>query len=288
VRPLVNTAAFHGTRDLTLATDAALEAHRLAQQTGNAPMAGIALANALDYLWSAGRWPEANDLLATALLEEGDPSMVASFQAVARWIAEATGEDFSELPADVLALEGSDDLQARAWGLSAVAAGLLRADQQQQRAAMAFEAAKTAYDWSRTDDDFVYHWAVCIEAAVAAGDTEMLQEAMDMVEQMPRGLVTPYVHAELLRLRGLAGLESGEPAAVEADLRAAIDELRAFGVPFRRAQAQLSLGRLLVKHGRGDEAAEAIQQARETFETLGAKPWVARAEAASELASVAP
>jgi class 3 adenylate cyclase/tetratricopeptide (TPR) repeat protein len=287
VRPLVNTAAFHGPRDLTIATEAALEAYRLAQQTGNAPMAGIALANALDYLWSAGRWSEAKDLLATSLPEEADPSMVASFRAVARWIAEATGEDIDELPDDVLALEGSDDLQARAWGLSAVAAGMLRADQQAQRAAMAYEAAKTAHDWSRTDDDFVYHWTVCIESAVAAGDTELVQTALAIVEQMPRGLVTPYVRAELLRLRGLAGLESGDPAAVEADLRAAIDALDSFGVPFRRAQAQLTLSRLLVAHGRGDEAAETIRQARETFELLGARPWIARAEAAAELAGAA-
>jgi tetratricopeptide (TPR) repeat protein len=288
VRPLVNTAAFHGARDLDVATEAALEAYRLAQQTGNTPMAGIAIANALDFLWSAGRWSELKDLLDNSLPEEADASMVASFQAVARWVAEATGGEFAELPAEVVALEGSDDLQARAWGLSAVAAGLLRADEQAQRAELALQATKTAYSWSRTDDDFVYHWTVCVEAGVAAGDTELVAKALDMVEQLPRGLVTPYVHAEMLRLRGLAGLESADPAAVEADLRAAIDELGAFGVPFRRAQAQLALGRLLVKQGRGDEAAEAIQRARETFEALGAKPWVARAEAAAELATVAP
>jgi class 3 adenylate cyclase/tetratricopeptide (TPR) repeat protein len=286
VRPLVNTAAFHGTRDLDVAIDAAFEAYELAQQTGNAPMAGIALANVLDYLWTAGRWPELRELLTNSLPEDADPSMAASFIAVDRWLAEATGEEIAELPADVAALKDSDDLQARAWGLSADAAGLLRADQQTQRAHMAWEAAKTAHDWSRTDDDFVYHWVVCVEAAVSAGDTELVASALGMVEEMPRGLVPPYVHAEMLRLRGLAQLESGDPASVEADLRDAADELGSFGVPFRRAQAQLTLGRLLVKQGRGDEAGELIRQASETFEALGAKPWVARAEAAAELAGV--
>lgn len=173
-------------------------------------------------------------------------------------------------------LQTSDDLQARAWGLTAHASGMLQPAEQADRARLAHEASVTAMQWSGTDDDFVYHWVVCLEAAVAAGDTDRIRDALDLVESRPPGLITPYVHAELFRLRGLANLETGDPDAVEIDLRAALDELDAFGVPFPRAQAQLALAELLIRRDRIDEAMELLARARQTFEALEATPWVVR------------
>jgi hypothetical protein len=204
--------------------------------------------------------------------------MAASRHAVGRWHATATGEAFPEMPAPVVELRHSEDLQGKAWATTAWASGLVRPEDQRERAVLALEAANAAYGWCRTDDDFVYHWAVGAEAAIEAGAQDLLASAFDMVERLPPGLVTPYVHAELLRFRGMAGTEAGDPERAEIDLRGAVDELGAFGAPFRCAQAQLALGRLLLRRDALDEAAVLITSARDTFVRLGAIPWVQRAE----------
>jgi class 3 adenylate cyclase len=276
--PLIYTAALNGPRNLNVALAAAKEAFELAQQTGNAPQAALSEANILGYLWTAGRWPELRSMLGAAQPDQFDRSMAASRHAIGRWLAVATGESFAEIPASIAELRHSDDLQAKAWVTTAWASGLVRPEEQHEKAVLALEAANAAYGWCRTDDDFVYHWVVGIEAAIEARADDLLGTAFDMVERLAPGLVTPYVHAELLRLRGMAGVDDGAPERVAADLRGAIEELRAFGAPFRCAQAELALGRWLLRNDELDEAAALIASARETFVGLGATPWVLRAE----------
>jgi class 3 adenylate cyclase/tetratricopeptide (TPR) repeat protein len=276
--PLIYRAALNGPRNLNVAFAAATEAFELAQQTGNAPQAALAEANILNFLWTAGRWPELRSVLEAEQPDKYDRSMAASRHAVGRWLAVATGESFVELPAPIAELRHSDDLQARAWATTAWASGLVRPEEQREKAMLAFEAAEAAYGWCRTDDDFVYHWVLGLEAAIEAGADDLMSTAFDLVESLAPGLVTPYAHAELLRLRGLARIEEGARELVEADLRGAASELQTFGAPFRCAQAQLGLGRLLLRHDELDEAAALITSARETFVRLGATPWVLRAE----------
>jgi hypothetical protein len=185
-----------------------------------------------------------------------------------------------QLPDEVVALAASEDLQGRAWALSAQAAGLTAAEDQPRRAALAAEAVKVCVSWSGTDDDFVSHWSPAVEAAVAAGDARLTTELLGIVATRPPGLVSRYAHAELLRLRALANSRAGDVLQVEPDLRQAIDELRAFGAPFPRAQAELALAGLLQSVDRHDEAPPLVEAAAATFEALGATPWLQQARAA--------
>ena len=69
------------------------------------------------------------------------------------------------IPADIAALAGSEDLQTKAWTLSALASAMTDPADAGLRAQLAAEATRACTVWSGTDDDFVYHWAQAVEAA---------------------------------------------------------------------------------------------------------------------------
>jgi hypothetical protein len=100
------------------------------------------------------------------------------------------------------------------------------------------------------------------------------------VETAPASIVSPGVRAHWLRLRGLFGaLRGDDPETVEADLRAGIAELDAYGAVGYRARAQEELGRWLSSQGRGTEAVPLLEAARATYEEIGAAGWLARLDA---------
>jgi tetratricopeptide (TPR) repeat protein len=271
LRPLVNTAAFYAAQNLSVALAAAEEARHLARQSGNRPLEAIAEVNTLVGMWSSGRWRDAQAILEQPCPDESDRSSFAVRHAVRQWIATATVGEVLPFPADVAELVDSEDLQGRAWALSAQAAGLVEPHEQQRRVALAGDAARAAMSWSGTDDDFVYHWTEAVDAAIASGQIQAAETLLDLVQRRPPGHVSTYVHAELMRLRATLRITTGDMgAAVEADLRDAISELDQFGAPFRRAQAELTLAKLLQQTGRPELAAPLTSSAEATFSDLSA------------------
>jgi hypothetical protein len=67
-----------------------------------------------------------------------------------------------------------------------------------------------------------------------------------------------------------------DPELVEADLRAGIASLGAFGAVGERARTEEELARWLVGQGRGQEAAPLLDSARSTYRDIGATGWLAR------------
>jgi tetratricopeptide (TPR) repeat protein len=115
-------------------------------------------------------------------------------------------------------------------------------------------------------------WAA--EAAYALGRTERLEEILQIVEDRPPGLRSPMMEGHAHRLRGrLAG------GLAEADAAYAAAELlfEGLGLVFWLAVARLEHAEARMAHG--GEARGLAAEARETFERLGARPWIARAEA---------
>ena len=84
----------------------------------------------------------------------------------------------------------------------------------------------------------------------------------------------PHHHAEFLRLRGCVQLANEAGAAGEADLRAAIKALTAFGAVPSRARAEAALAVHLAAHGERVEAAALAAAAADTFRALGATTWL--------------
>ena len=117
-------------------------------------------------------------------------------------------------------------------------------------------------------------------AALAAGDLELADRLLEPVATAQPGLVSPGVGAQWLRLRGLVGAARGaDPSVVEADLRAGIEALGAFGAVGERARAQEELARWLVEQDRADDAEPLVASARATYADIGADGWLAQLDA---------
>jgi hypothetical protein len=104
------------------------------------------------------------------------------------------------------------------------------------------------------------------EAALALGDAQRAEELVASIETVPPGLRSPYLGAQALRFRAKLAT-SGEAAAESYE--AAAKRFRALGVVFWLAVTLLEHGELT-----GDESL--LDEAREIFERLQAKPWLER------------
>ena len=80
------------------------------------------------------------------------------------------------------------------------------------------------------EDEFVFHWPPLVLAALANDRSRHgRRDSWDPVTTS-RAALPPYLDAQRLRLQGLIGAARGaDPAAVEADLRAGVAGLAAFG-----------------------------------------------------------
>jgi hypothetical protein len=108
-----------------------------------------------------------------------------------------------------------------------------------------------------------------------AGDTELAQRLLDPVATAQPGRVAPGVAAQWHRLAGLVAAARGDdPEFVEAELRAGISALEAFGAVGFRACAQEELARWLLAQGRPGDSEPLIEQAPATYEAIGATAWL--------------
>ena len=110
-------------------------------------------------------------------------------------------------------------------------------------------------------------------AALALGRREQVEELLGEIEALPLGFRPPFLEAQAYRLR--ARLED-DPAGFDA----AAARFRDLSMPFWLAVTRLEQAELL---GDGEEAERLLAEARETFERLGATPWLERAGAHVEV-----
>jgi class 3 adenylate cyclase/predicted ATPase len=113
-----------------------------------------------------------------------------------------------------------------------------------------------------------------LEAAVALGERRKADELLTTVDELPVGLRPPYLAAVAHRFR--ARLAEDDPAA-DSHYTAAAAELRALELPFDLAVVLLEHGEWLAGQGRDGDAEPPVAEARQTFERLGATPWLERA-----------
>src|SRR5262249_32187562 len=116
-----------------------------------------------------------------------------------------------------------------------------------------------------------------LEALVATGaraDAERLVRELDDQVQ-----ATGRVWGEAIAARG-RGLLALAPARRDEELTHSAALLDDIGAPFERARSLLLLGEGRVQRGDEREATAQLEDALDSFQRLGAAPWVARAEAA--------
>ena len=167
--------------------------------------------------------------------------------------------DFTDDESTLAWITSNELTLARRAGDHSAAADLAAATVEHLRAAAGIE------------DDFFVLWPPLVLTALAAGDLDLADRLLEPVATAQPGLVSPGVGAQWLRLRGLVGAARGaDPSVVEADLRAGIEALGAFGAVGERARAQEELARWLVEQDRAADAAPLVVSARETYAEIGA------------------
>ena len=119
-----------------------------------------------------------------------------------------------------------------------------------------------------------------IDVAVQRGDETRLGRYIGIVEEAGPGNRSPQLRAQQARARArLDSLQGGEDAAIDRNYAMCVGILQERGIIFYRAVAQLEWAEWLVAQGRPDQARELVEEARTVFERVGAKPWMARANA---------
>ncbi len=238
----------------------------LARRQGSRPHEWATLAERTYPLWLLGRWDDvhaaAQDITEEQLHAGG--VMLGLLQA-GTGVYVARGElDEARRLHDLFAfLDGSTDVQDQAT-YDAARAMLFRAE---GRLAEAVEAgARTIEHAGVLGPTFqgIKHGVVdAIEAALALGELARADELFAFVDGLPLAERSPYVEAEIARIRARL-LED------TAGLAAAADAFARLEMPFPHAVALLEHAELTGDH-------ESRAEALEIFENLRATPWIERA-----------
>jgi tetratricopeptide (TPR) repeat protein len=107
-------------------------------------------------------------------------------------------------------------------------------------------------------------------------DEAMLRRLLGVVDEFHPGEQGAFLQAQKARFRARLPEHDAETELATAERLLADSE-----TPFYAAVVQLERAELLLGEGRADEAGPLIEQARETFDRLGARPWLERAEKAT-------
>lgn len=284
VVPLVNVAAFQATRDLPASLAAGRESVEVAVRVGARDRVGTAGYNLAAALWLAGDWAEIPGLYAEYGRPSGRRLDEVSLRFLLTRVLWARGDLAAsrELAAQPVPPEGGDP-QAEYFGLLAAAALAEAEGSADEESRLTVAAVTVMHENFDIDDDFGLAWPWAVEAALAADDVGRADTLVRLVADAPAGLVSTYLHAQLLRLRALVAAAKDDGERVDDDLAAAIEELRGFGASFYLGRALLERGRRLVDRGDATSAAPLLAESAALFDRLGALPWVTRAERAGAL-----
>lgn len=269
---LSNIASFQMNRDLPAALEASAEAVEAARRSGSSYWLEFARANRLLTLWRAGSLAETRVLVVDMADSLRDIGLAPIVPVVAAWIEEAIGVELG-ITVDP-SFEQTDDHQALAWWDYHRMERAAR-DGQFDLAVSLAERSLAGLLTAGIDDDLAHLWPGMVTTALAAGDVESAQRLLLPVASAPPIILTPVLAALLARLRGLVGAARGDdPTRIEADLRAGVTGLDAFGAVGLAARAKEDLVLWLADQGRGDEAAGLLEQARATYQEIGALGWL--------------
>ena len=177
-----------------------------------------------------------------------------------------------------MGLEASADVQQRT-GYRAAEAVVLAAEGKERQALAAAEEVLSATVGIRPADQAVkVALPQALEAALALGERERAEQLLAPIEMLPPGRLAPSLRAHATRFRARLAADDGDTPKAERGFAAAASTFREFGMPFWLAVSLTEHGECLVSEDRASEAEPMLTEARETFERLGAKPWLARLE----------
>ena len=160
---------------------------------------------------------------------------------------------------------------------------LLRAEGRLADAAGAAELALAAGPaLGHSNEGFKEALVEAVEASLEMGDTERAERSLSLVDGLPEGRKPQYLQAQLARLRArlnqIQGQDQGLDEEVEPGFKRAAGMFRELGTPYWLAVTLLEQAEWLVSQGRSSEATPLLNEAREAFVRLKAKPWIERSD----------
>ena len=256
-------------------TDRALE---LARRVGDRVWEGIFVGGPISGLMLLGRWDEALSRVAS-FDDMGGQGIDASLTSPVVEIFCGRGD----LPAARAWLDDhaawrtdDEDVQARSGYLVAEAQALRAEGRRREALAAAEEALGVRATLGITFLTVKLGLVEALEAAFALGETDKVRELLTLVEDLRPGERPPLLEAHAHRF-------SGKLVGDGDELTAAAAAFRQLSLRFWLAVTLLEHGELLAEQARGDEAAPLLEEAREIFEQLGARPWLERVDAQTEV-----
>jgi tetratricopeptide (TPR) repeat protein len=226
-----------------------------------------------------GRWAEAGSVfnqVPEERLVELTPTFLISLPQPL--VAQGRLEDAKHLLALHARHEAATDLQDRICYRAAEAV-ILRAEGKEREAlASAEEVLTTMVDIRPADQTVKVAFPEALEAALAIGERERAEQVLAKMEALPPGRLAPSIRAHATRVRARLAANDGEIRKAEQGFGAAAGIFREYGMPFWLAVTLTEQGEWLIAEDHVNEAKPLLAEARETFERLGAEPWLARLE----------
>ena len=166
----------------------------------------------------------------------------------------------------------SDEMQARGAFHAGTAA--IRLAEDDPRGALQAADPNIRQTAMGVDAQAVQHAMLhALEAALRLGERPKTEELLAIVEGLPVGLRPPLLAATAHRVRARLAADA---SSAELDYVSAAAQLRELELPFHLAVVALEYGEWLLAQGREEEGYAQLEEARETFEQLEAKPWLER------------
>jgi class 3 adenylate cyclase/tetratricopeptide (TPR) repeat protein len=295
--PSAALRAYYNLADATIHAGASHEGHEhvlnglaLSRRVGNRVWEWSFLGQVYPLL-VVGDWDEVL-LMASAIPEEAAEQVRAAmicFLANTPFIHLHRGEleEAKHAHARFAAAAGSDDVQE----LAAFALGealLARADGRLEDAlALALRAFEHRNELGVGSESVREAFVAAVEAALDLGETETVRRLVGIVESLPRGRRPQFLEAHARRIRARLASVEGDIVAAGQGFRRSSAMFRELETPFWLAVVLLEQGEWLVAQSRPEDAVTLLQDAREIFERLRARPWLERLDRAAEPAVAA-
>ena len=249
-----------------------------ARRVGDRPWEWSLTLNGADSLISLGRWDEALAQFETVMGSEGfDPALVGIELVSLVQLHTMRGDvDEAERVLVMTGTEASEDFQSR--GAAAVARTMiLRAKGDLQGALGAVRQVTDAL----VSGVFSFVREAHVEAAEIALGLDDLAQAEERIAYFQRLIpvqMTPLVRAQMTRLEARLLAARGEVEGVEKAFKSSTGSFRELHIPYWLAIALAEQGQWLIGQDRTEDASPVLNEAREIFVRLGARPWLERVE----------
>ncbi len=259
----------------------------LARRAGNGFFERNLVSESTFPLGCRGRWDEVAERASgdRADLESTELSLLTTLAEV--WTARGQSDLVADLERAGERLRASSDVQEHSSGANLLAIAAEARGDPREALSLATEGLEFAWEMGPDGQDVKQAVVRAVESALAVGDLEAAGSLLARLDALRPGELAPYLDAQRARLR--ARLSAAEGAdGVEPGFKRAAGSFRELGTPFWLAVTLVEHAEWLVAAGRHADARPHLDEAREIFERLNARPWLERVEAAAPVGEPAP